>query len=415
MVEERQVVEDEINRAQGSFSGNDGAATFEEVEAFQIQDILDLTHIQEINQAFAYAIGMASTLVDLQGIPITPPCNHSHTCRLIRSTPKGLSNCRRSGRILGQKAHELKHPFARPCYGIGFVDAAAPIIVKGRHIATWLVGQANLGDVDEARVIAYARTIGADETEMLTAYRSMTNMPMEEFQVKLDFFWRLSQQISTLGYRNLKYSRVISELRASQDELKRYKLYLENTVEERTRELKNTLQKLEHLSNTDYLTGCFNRQYLQQNLDKEIKRSRRYDRSLSILLCDIDHFKRVNDRHGHQCGDQVLVDFTTIIRSLIRENIDWLARYGGEEFLLVLPETDAEAAHAMAERLRCKVAGTPLEWRGAPITLTASFGAATFQPRGSEPAITSDRLIQIADQNLYRAKTGGRNRVVCGG
>jgi diguanylate cyclase (GGDEF)-like protein len=171
------------------------------------------------------------------------------------------------------------------------------------------------------------------------------------------------------------------------------------------------------MSNTDYLTGCFNRQYLQQNLDKEIKRSRRYGRSLSILLCDIDHFKEVNDRHGHQCGDQVLIDFTNVIRSLIRENIDWLARYGGEEFLLVLPETDAEAARAMAERLRCEVAGTPLEWRNSPIAITASFGTATFEPRNPdpEPTITSDRLIQIADQNLYRAKSEGRNRVVCGG
>lgn len=78
---------------------------------------------------------------------------------------------------------------------------------------------------------------------------------------------------------------------------------LENIVEERIRELKQTLQKVEHLSNTDYLTGCFNRQYLQHNLEKEIKRSQRYGRRLSILLCDIDHFKRVNDLHGHQCGE----------------------------------------------------------------------------------------------------------------
>ncbi len=394
---------------------NDRMPSFEDVEAFQIQDILDLAHIQEINEAFAYAIGMASTLVDLEGKSITPPCNHSRICRLIRSTPKGLANCRRSGRILGQKAHELKHPFARPCYGIGFVDAAAPIIVKGRHIATWLVGQANLADVDEARVVAYAREIGADRAEMLAAYRTMTNMPMEEFQVKLDFFWRLSQQISRLGYRNLKYSRVISALQASQEELRQYKLYLENIVEERTRELKRTLETVEHLSNRDYLTGCFNRQYLQQNLEKEIRRSRRYGRNLSIVLCDIDHFKRFNDLHGHQCGDHVLIEFTTMIRSLIRETIDWLARYGGEEFLLVLPETGPAAAYAMAERLRCQVAATPLNWRGAPLSITASFGTATFEPRVPAPAITSDRLIGIADQNLYRAKSEGRNRVACGG
>ena len=291
----------------------------------------------------------------------------------------------------------------------------APIIIKGKHIATWLVGQANLGDVDEHRLVDYAREIGGDETEMLAAYRTMTNMPMKEFEVKLDFLWRLSQQISTLGYRNLKYSRAISELQASQKELKRYKMYLETIVEERTKELKRTLQKLEHLSNTDYLTGCFNRQYLQQNLDKEIKRSRRYRRGLSIVLCDIDHFKRVNDRHGHQCGDEVLAAFAGIIRSLIRENIDWIARYGGEEFLLVLPETDPAAAHVMAERLRREVAGTPIWWRGVHIAITASFGIAAFGPQDSAPPTDGDGMIRIADQNLYRAKSAGRNRVVCGG
>jgi ligand-binding sensor protein len=146
---------------------------FEDIEHFELKDLIDLDQIDELNQAFASAIGCAATVADLQGNPIVPPCNHSRICRIIRSTPKGLANCMRSGKILGQKAHELKRPYASPCYSIGFIDAAAPIIVKGKHIATWLVGQANLADVDSQRVVQYAREIEANEDGMLNAFLSI--------------------------------------------------------------------------------------------------------------------------------------------------------------------------------------------------------------------------------------------------
>ncbi|MDZ7761522.1 MAG: diguanylate cyclase [Desulfovermiculus sp.] len=386
---------------------------FQDIEHFELKDIIDLDQIDELNQAFALAIGFAATVADLQGNPIVPPCNHSRICRIIRSTPKGLDNCMRSGKILGQKAHELKRPYASPCYSIGFVDAAAPIIVKGKHIANWLVGQANLADVDSQRVVQYAREIGANEDEMLNAFLSMNSMSQREFDSKLDFLWRVSQQISALGYRNLQYSRALSLLQESQNELKQYKIYLEHLVEERTEELNQALKKTEELSQKDPLTGCFNRQHLNKALNLEIKRSQRYNRCLSVMLTDIDHFKAVNDKYGHQCGDHVLIEFTKMIRHSIREGIDWVFRYGGEEFLIVLPETDLQGAFSLAERIRQEIEMATILWQEKLVMITASFGLAAFDPRISNKDMKLDSLIGQADRTLYKAKAQGRNTVVC--
>ncbi len=181
-------------------------------------------------------------------------------------------------------------------------------------------------------------------------------------------------------------------------------------------ELEKSLRKankeIRRLSITDPLTGCFNRGYLMDFLPKEIKRSIRYNHPLSIIMCDIDHFKNVNDTYGHQAGDIALKSFVKILNSSVREGSDWLARYGGEEFLMVLPETDLEGAIDTAERLRKRVAKNRIEiGEDKKITITASFGVATFNPVDTKKEITSDSLINMADNMLYKAKSEGRNRV----
>ncbi|MBS3779250.1 MAG: GGDEF domain-containing protein [Desulfovermiculus sp.] len=238
-------------------------------------------------------------------------------------------------------------------------------------------------------------------------------MSRREFDSKLDFLWRVSQQISALGYRNLQYSRALSLLQESQNELKQYKIYLEHLVEERTEELNQALKKTEELSQKDPLTGCFNRQYLNKTLNLEIKRSQRYNRCLSVMLTDIDHFKAVNDKYGHQCGDHVLIEFTKIIRHSIREGIDWVVRYGGEEFLIVLPETDLQGAFSLAERMRQEIEMATILWQEKLVMITASFGLAAFDPRISNKDMKLDSLIGQADRTLYKAKAQGRNTVVC--
>lgn len=385
----------------------------QDLQDFELEDILDLKRIRELNEAFAYTNGIASTVIDLQGEPLLPPANHSRVCRAIRSTPQGLANCKRSGRILGQMAREKQRPVHSRCYSLGFVDAAAPIMVKGKHLATWLVGQAELAHVDEASIVEYAREMGADEEEMLQSFRRMSNMASTEFQLRVDFLWRISQQISDLAYTNLKYSMAVSRLNTYQKELNQYKLHLESMVQDRTRELRKALHKVDKLSKTDSLTGCFNRQHLNDNFVLELRASVSVGRDLSIVLCDLDRFKEVNDSLGHQCGDHVLQEVTRRFRYCIRNESDWLARFGGEEFVLVLPGADRHTARFVAERLRRTLEEHHFACGNESFRITASFGIAMYDPDISSPHTTTEELLRIADQNLYQAKIRGRNRVVC--
>jgi len=165
--------------------------------------------------------------------------------------------------------------------------------------------------------------------------------------------------------------------------------------------------QVQEQARTDALTGLNNRGEFQRQLKEEEERSRRYHRSFSLLILDIDHFKTVNDRYGHQAGDEVLCALAARLREQIRP-VDHAARYGGEEFVVILPETTSEGALALAERLRTAVAGTAVPvTEGRTIPVTISIGVATFPAdAGSETA-----LIAAADAALYVAKQRGRNRI----
>jgi two-component system, cell cycle response regulator len=164
------------------------------------------------------------------------------------------------------------------------------------------------------------------------------------------------------------------------------------------------------LSITDALTGTFNRRYLMEQLPREVERCRRYAYPLSVLMCDIDHFKQINDAHGHAAGDDVLQQFAARAQRSIRSNSDWVSRYGGEEFLIVLPETSHEGAVAVAEKIRTLVAATPFATRGGDARVTASFGVASTGPSGPDLTLKVDALIRLADECLYRSKQAGRDR-----
>jgi diguanylate cyclase (GGDEF)-like protein/PAS domain S-box-containing protein len=166
-------------------------------------------------------------------------------------------------------------------------------------------------------------------------------------------------------------------------------------------------EKLATMAKTDGLTGIYNRRYLDQRLQEELERSRRHGNSVSILLLDIDHFKKINDTYGHLSGDYALRGFAAELRKNLR-SIDILGRYGGEEFCCILPETPLGQAHSLAERCRAQIAATPLCCIDRQLTVTASIGVA-----GQLPDDTADSLIRRADYVLYQAKHLGRNRVCC--
>ena len=188
------------------------------------------------------------------------------------------------------------------------------------------------------------------------------------------------------------------------------------TTAERVIRLESSLRQrnkeIALLSITDPLTKIFNRGYLNDNLPKAFKRAVRYHQKLSIIICDIDYFKRVNDKYGHQTGDMVLISFAKELNDALRKDIDWMARYGGEEFLIVLPETDLNGATIAAERFRSKISQLITHAEGNDIQVTASFGIAAITYEDDKSHITTDDLIKAADRCLYQAKDRGRNKCI---
>jgi diguanylate cyclase (GGDEF)-like protein len=172
-------------------------------------------------------------------------------------------------------------------------------------------------------------------------------------------------------------------------------------------DLKRTNELLLELSNTDHLTGLFNRRYLMEALGKEVQRSVRKSGNLSLIILDIDHFKQVNDTHGHLQGDVVLQKVALQLQKELRA-YDTAARYGGEEFIAVLPDATLNEAVFVAERVRASVEATKFSGALSPLKLTVSIGVARFSSPG---CTTVDSFIKLADDSLYRAKANGRNRV----
>lgn len=171
-------------------------------------------------------------------------------------------------------------------------------------------------------------------------------------------------------------------------------------------ELRAMGDRFREMSITDYLTGLFNRRHFMETALNELRRSQRYKHSMALMMIDLDHFKKINDTHGHQVGDQVLCEFAKVLRATFRTT-DVLARYGGEEFIAVFPQATAEEARMAGEKLRARVKETSVasipagEW-------SCSIGIAAF-PKQEVDSV--EALIALADQALYEAKKNGRDRI----
>lgn len=181
-------------------------------------------------------------------------------------------------------------------------------------------------------------------------------------------------------------------------------------LETTNRKLRLTIQRLERLVYIDELTGLPNRRFFDNALEAEIRRCVRAEEPLSLLLCDIDRFKRHNDTFGHRGGDALLRLIGEVLQRHCRRAGDCAARYGGEEFALILPKLHARAARALAERLRSAVAALTVEHRDTDAVqrVTMSVGVTTFR---SHEACGGGELVDTADEALYKAKNTGRNRI----
>lgn len=197
---------------------------------------------------------------------------------------------------------------------------------------------------------------------------------------------------------------VIQGFQQLQEDLRRYIDNLDQLVADRTQKLEMLVDEVKRLSLMDALTGCFNRRAMDERLPAELERSRRYQRPLSVVFVDIDHFKAINDQHGHGMGDIVLREVASRLQTHLRSQVDWVARYGGEEFLIVMPETAAHDALDSAMRLADCVRDKPVVAQGLTLRVTASFGIG--QLRDDE---TMANLLERADGMLYQAKADGRD------
>ena len=183
-------------------------------------------------------------------------------------------------------------------------------------------------------------------------------------------------------------------------------IYDVTSVAVNKRQLQSMSDQFKHLSRTDRLTGLNNRGYWEEELKREYARHRRYGSSASLVIFDIDHFKKVNDTYGHQAGDTVIQSLAKIVSEQIRDT-DIAGRYGGEEFVVLLPDVDAAGGRVFAERLCGVVERLQISHEGQVIPFTVSLGVADL----SEPCHDHQQLIERADQALYGSKRNGRNQV----
>jgi diguanylate cyclase (GGDEF)-like protein len=224
---------------------------------------------------------------------------------------------------------------------------------------------------------------------------------------------RIRAQESSLDHERLA--------RRTQEELLRAeahaKVKLEQKVIERTENLQTALtelesvnEKLKIMSTTDALTGLYNRGHFETCFTHEFNRATRHKRQLSIVLCDIDHFKSINDQNGHKAGDECLQALARLFKKRLTRADDLIARYGGEEFIVLLSDTSMSQAKVIAEDLRLSLQNMYFEFQGKRIPVTASFGISSLNSLDTQSA---DQLVTQADVALYRAKDAGRNQVVC--
>ena len=233
----------------------------------------------------------------------------------------------------------------------------------------------------------------------------------------LELFWHLKADENALGIYCIavtageKIKTVAEALDSGADDFIR-KPYEEVELNARVRAASRTVQlqrKLIRLALTDAMTGVANRRAFMERLESEVSRARRHGNTLSVIMTDIDHFKRVNDTYGHAAGDIVICDTVTRMGARIRQS-DLLGRLGGEEFAVLLPETDEQAAMALAEHLRKTVDAQPFQIaQDCAVPVSVSLGVARWT--GDDKS--AEDLLSRADHALYLSKEAGRNRVSC--
>ena len=241
-------------------------------------------------------------------------------------------------------------------------------------------------------------------------YERMDNM--KQALVHHKSFYALQEQVAgETSQKRLAILKVAHQVETAQRDAEIYRLRnveMQHEIDER----KRVEQELEHLATIDQLTGVYNRRYFFELAQRDYMRANRYGRSLTVLMLDVDHFKVVNDTHGHAVGDQVLAQAGAFIRKIFH-GVDAVGRYGGDEFCIAMPETNTEQGHMAATGLQKGLATQTFATSAGSLSVTVSIGLSSLRSGDAAAHDSLEKLLDRADRALYRAKDAGRNCVRC--
>lgn len=374
----------------------------------RLQEIIDLDDLRELMSFFYEAAGISVGILDIEQNWLVSIGWQSLCTDFHRNHPESRKNCLLSEFRI-QEYLDTKDYLIYPCPN-GLIEVAIPILLHDKPLGYFFLGQFLYEPPDPDYFRRQAIAYGFDIDHYLKALEDIPVVSRERIDHLMSFFVLFFNLLTRIGAENQQ------RRRAEQETLKA-KEQLEVRVEERTRELNRalievgdlaaqlneSLQQVAHLAVTDTLTETYNRRKFDEMVVHEHQRAAQGQAPFSLIMFDIDHFKRVNDRFGHSVGDLVLQQLSRLIRGLIRQG-DLLIRWGGEEFLILLPTTQLEEAGPFAERIRQEVEKEQFKGAGS---VTISLGVAQLRKNDS-----TDALLKRVDNALYLAKQQGRNRVV---
>jgi len=374
----------------------------------RLQEIIDPDDLQELMLFFYEAAGISVGILDLDrnwlvSIGWQKICTDFH-----RVHPRSRQKCLFSESRI-QEHLDSKEYFTYPCPN-GLLEVVTPISLDDVPLGYFFLGQFFYHSPDRDFFRRQAIAYGFDLDIYMQALDKVPVVSPQRIEYLMRFFVRFFGLLTRIGAENIQRRQIELEMQQAKEQL-------EERVEERTAELSRALSdvwdlaaqlneglhQVEVLAVTDFLTETYNRRKFDEVVAVKHNNVEGDRVSFSLIMYDIDHFKRVNDKFGHYVGDQVLKHLSRLIRGMIRQG-DLLIRWGGEEFLLFLPTTEIEEAGSFAERVRLEVEQEIFETVGQ---ITISLGVAQLRIEDS-----IDDLLKRVDSALYRAKQGGRNLVV---
>jgi len=344
-------------------------------------ELVDVGELQKLCESFTRLTGAVTAVLDLEGNVLVSTGWQEICTRFHRVNPQTAARCHESDTVLAAQLSEGEAYNVYRCKN-GLVDVAVPITIAGEHVANFFTGQFFFDTPERLFFSRQAKQFGFDESAYLNALEKAPVFSTEHVKAMMEFFTRLAQIMGEMGLARAELKQANDSLQASEA------LYRQQAT-------------------TDFLTGLPSRRSFIMRLEDELARlNRTADQPVALLMLDLDHFKRINDRCGHATGDALLRHFSRLVSDELRR-IDMAGRIGGEEFAIVLPGADAAAAMAFARRLCERVAYSTLCQQGESLSFTVSIGVTSLRASDSAPDIALAR----ADRALYRAKQLGRNRV----